>query len=307
MSFESIWLRHIRSDKVVAFPRDFSLYRRKILSQSHYLTLAKQANKNKLELFISVYSDYEVQNCLVTTLFYDIDLEEDVLEFISKYESILNKVRAYYSGRRGVHIYVDLEPIRIGDLRRASEHMAELLGIIDYVDKHVLGDWRRMSRVPYSYHTKSGNMCDVINPSTDSSLSRELTQLLEKFKLKSQRYVVNIPQETREVVSQLGEPPPCISFLLSQLISGVDLSHAARIHIGAYLMNLGLKPEEAGILFANVSDYNEQITLYQLRWLREHSYKMFRCEKAKQYGLCPLGMFEVCQYYPTPNRFFDKL
>jgi DNA primase large subunit len=219
----------------------------------------------------------------------------------------LNKVRAYYSGRRGLHLYIDLEPIRIGDLRKASEYVAELLGIIDYVDKHVLGDWRRMSRVPYSYHNKSGNMCDVINPTTNLSLSRELVELLEKFKLKSQRYVVNLPQETREVVNQLGEPPLCISFLLNQLISGADLSHAARIHIGAYLMSLGLKPEEASILFANVPDYNEQITLYQLRWLREHNYKMFSCQKAKQYGLCPLGMFEVCQYYPTPNRFFDKL
>jgi DNA primase large subunit len=272
-----------------------------------------------------VYSDYEISNQLVTELFYDIDVDHvdtrrvtlddqrkimidinraDVVELIVQLEPIISKVRTLYSGRRGVHLHIDLYPVRVVDLRRASEHVAELFGIIDVVDKQVLGDWRRVARVPYTYHKLTGQECVLLNPTTDAELMKTFSELLhEKFASKTCSYTVPMPSETREVATVLGEPPPCISYLLGQLSAGQNLSHQARLHLGVYLLRIGLKPDEAAILFKPSPDFNYKISCYQLRWLYEHNYKMYSCEKAKQYGLCPLPV-DGCKYAPSPNWWF---
>ena len=339
------WLKHIRADRVVAFPRDYGLWRRKVLTQQQYLTACEHAYKNKLELYTSVYSDYEIANQLVTELFYDIDVEHasrvpyidiyfsreimidipylsdhniinlktqklyglrrlDDVELIAQLEPIIRAVRSLYSGRRGVHLHVDLNPVRVADLRRAAEYVAELLGIADIVDKQVLGDWKRVSRVPGSYHKLTGNECVLLSESTDAELTQLLSELLrEKFTVKTHSYTVPMSCEAHEVVAVLGEPPPCISFIVGQLQAGQEVSHEARLHLGSYLMRIGLKPEEAVVLFSTAPDYNESMTLYQLQWLSKHNYKMYSCMKAKQYGLCPLPL-DGCKYSPSPNWFF---
>ena len=335
MSMIQHWLAHIRTDRVVAFPRDYGLYRRKLLTQKQYLTSCEHAHKNKLEMYTAVLSDYEINNQLITVLYYDIDVDHidslsyslahdfmidrlsnlsyslsynknihDVVELIVQLEPVISVVRALYSGRRGVHLHVDLEPVRVVDLRRAAVYVAELLGIADMVDKQVLGDWKRVSRVPGSYHKLTGNMCVLLNAKTDTELSHLLSTLLaEKFAVKSQCYTVPMPSETREVVSVSGEPPPCISYIVGQLLSGQNITHAARLHLGAYLIRVGLNPVEAAALFRRVPDFNESTTLYQLQWIQKHDYKMYSCVKARQLGLCPLPL-ENCKYYPSPNRWF---
>jgi hypothetical protein len=333
------WLNHIRAERIVAFPRDYGLWRRKLLTQQQYLTACTHAHENKLELYTSVYGDYEVANQLVTELFYDIDVEHidtprstehisdrqimidhdhniinlktqsrqysssrpDVVELIAQLEPIVNVVRSLYSGRRGVHLHVDLNPVRVIDLRRAAEYVAELLGIADIVDKQVLGDWRRISRVPGSYHKLTGNECVLLNPSTDTELTQLLTELLhERFTVKTHSYTVPLSSEVRETAAVLGEPPPCISFLLGQLQAGQTLTHEGRLHLGAYLIRIGLKPEEAAVLYSRLPDYDVTTTSYQLQWICRHNYKMYSCAKAKQYGLCPLPV-EECRYAPSPN------
>jgi hypothetical protein len=337
---KTCWLKHIRVERVVAFPRDYGLWRRKLVSERQYLTTCEHAYKNKLEMFTSVLSDYEIANQIVTELFYDIDVEQveprdvssvdaslqptinslnsqlrnhelcyhniikrqpDVVELIAQLEPIICVVRSLYSGRRGVHLHVDLNPVRIVDLRRAAEYVAELLGIADIVDKKTLGDWRRVSRVPYTYHKLTGNMCMSLNMATNVELMNTLSELLrEKFTYKTNSYSVPMSGEVREAVTVLGDPPPCISFLFGRLQAGQLLTHEARLHLGAYLMRIGLKPEEAAVLFTTSPDYDEPTTLYQLRWLHEHNYKMYSCERARQYGLCPLPI-DKCKYAPSPN------
>jgi hypothetical protein len=234
----------------------------------------------------------------------NLQTQVDVVELIVHLEPIINVVRSLYSGRRGVHLHVDLEPIRIADLRGASEYVAEILGIADIVDKQALGDWRRISRVPGSYHKVTGNECVLLNPKTDPELSRQLSTLLsEKFSVHNQNYTVPMPSEVREIVSELGEPPPCISYILGQLLAGQNLTHAARIHLGSYLLRIGLTPKEALVLYSRVPDFDTTVTHYQLQWLQSHNYKMYRCDKAKQYGLCPLPL-NNCKYYPSPNWWF---
>lgn len=302
---KDVWLKHIRADSVIAFPRDYTLYRRKLLTTQQYLTSCDIAHKNRLELFTSVYSDYEVENQIVSELFYDIDVEHDVVELINKLERIISQVRAVYSGRRGIHIHVDVYPVvRVTDLRYVSMYVAEMLGIADIVDRQTLGDWRRLCRVPLSYHAATGNRVTVLNATTNPVLSRSLSELLsEKYSSRSTNYTVRVSDDVRETVTTLGEPPACVKFLLGQLESGHNLSHAARLHLGAYLMKLGLRPDEASVLFTKLPDYSPTVTQYQLDWLFKNRYNMYSCRRARELGLCPIQPAN-CPYYPSPNIFF---
>jgi len=333
MPMNETWLRHIRARDVIAFPRDYTLYRRKLLTERQYLTVCWNSHKNRLELFTSVYSQYEIDNCLASTLFYDLDLDynirtynntltynvriineddigrnillDNILQLVSLHNSLLESTRSLYTGHRGVHIYVDLTPVRVQDLRGAAVFVAELLGIKDYVDKLVLGDWKRLSRVPGSFHAKTGEECIVINAETNGELKDILTKIVrDKFGSKSNTsFKVHIPDEHYDKVMTLGEPPPCILYLLGRLFAGQELSHQARLHLAAYLLRLGLTPEEAAILYSSQPDYNMSVTLYQLRWLQERDYKMYSCPKARELGLCPLPL-QHCKYYPSANWWF---
>jgi hypothetical protein len=304
LDLREVWLRHVRADRVVAFPRDYNLKRLKLRSREHYLTVCSLAHRNRLELYTSVYSDYEVENGIVTTLFYDIDSEGDPVELIADLEPLLRVTRSVYSGRRGVHVYVDIPPVRVRDLRAVAESVAEILGISDLVDRHVLGDWRRIARVPGSYHSKTDHECVVINPETHPDLSREIAGLIsERFLSRTRSYSAPMSRDVREVVSVVGDPPPCIEYLVARLRSGDNLPHMARLHLGAYLMLSGLTPEEASVLFVTSPDYDPRVTLYQLSYIQRRRYRMLCCHKAIEFGICPLPL-NRCRFYPTPNRFF---
>jgi hypothetical protein len=303
-----LWKRHLRDDVVIAFPRDVTLTRTKLLDKGQYLTSCSLANKNRLELFTSVYSDYEVENSIASTLFYDIDVDHvlkngkslTVYDFVADSKPLLDQVRTVYSGRRGVHIYVDINPVRVGDLSRAAEYVAELLGIKDYVDRQAMGDWRRMSRVPFSYHSATGDECVVITPTTNTKLAEEITHILaSKFGSVSKSFSVKIDDRIKDTLYVNGTPPPCVLYLFGRR----DLPHQARLHLGSYLLQLGLTPEEAVVIFAPMEDFKPETTLYYLRWLDERKYHMYSCEKARALGLCPLNC-QHCEYYPTPNNFF---
>jgi hypothetical protein len=358
------WLKHIRADRTVAYPRDIGRWRGKLLTQAQYLTACRHAHRNRLELFTSVYSQHEVENQLITELFYDIDLEarppapiyihpqsilsegvqrehssthpsspptcssssshpsilpsppfppppflspsapHDVLDLVSGLGPLVSAVRTVFSGRRGIHLHVDLDPVRVSDLRGASLYVAEALGIADLVDRRALGDWRRLCRVPGSYHGSTGAQCISLSLETNPELRGILSQVLhERFPLRSRPYSLQMPPEVKEVFVELGEPPPCASFLLSKLLAGEDLPHEARLHLGSYLMKLGLTPEEASVLFSRLPDFRERVTLYQLRWMGSRGYMMYSCKRAKELGLCPHPL-DICRYYPSPNLFF---
>jgi hypothetical protein len=301
---QKVWNEFVRSSKVISFPRDYTLRREKLVRERQYLTACQQARNSKAELFISVYSDYEVKNNIVSAIFYDVDLDverQDVVEYGIKKLPVLKMVRSYYSGRRGYHIYIDVDPVRVGDLRSVALAVAEVLGIADSLDKKVVGDWRRMSRVPLTYHAVTGLEVIPINSSTSQELSTEVRELLQRFSVKKPG--IAIPYELPIKVVEVGDPPDCIKYIIGRAMAGINLRHEERMHLGAFLLKMGLKPEEITPIFSTVPDYKEEITLYNLRWLSERNYNMYSCRRAKELKLCPLPN-TTCKYYPSPNWFF---
>jgi len=181
------------------------------------------------------------------------------------------------------------------------------------LDPHVVGDLKRLSRVPYSWH-ESGVVC------TPVSLNRELLELdnLEYFRdrglgeelfrevaeeIKNKR----IAREILEIFDSFKPKPmvkvpsrrkwqirPC---LLSALKSG-EMPHEMRMALCYEAYCAGLNRGQIVDLYRSLHDFDEAHTQYQVNWLLDRKQgkeiKPYRCKTIQKKGWC-LG--EACPMF----------
>jgi len=116
-------------------------------------------------------------------------------------------------------------------------------------------------------------------PNVPESFKKPIDTLLALAK----KFTVQIVETT--------EQPPCIKHALDILHKGENLPHSGRFMLATYLLNKGQTIEEIAPLFKNAPDYNEKITLYQLKHLAGNfgsgtKYACPSCEKLKSENLC---------------------
>jgi hypothetical protein len=76
--------------------------------------------------------------------------------------------RVYYSGGRGYAIYLDFDQVLINHLKDTMTEFYVMLKDqlnLKCIDTTSVGDDRRISRLPYTMHKKSGRLCTPIDPS----------------------------------------------------------------------------------------------------------------------------------------------
>lgn len=105
------------------------------------------------------------------------------------------------------------------------------------------------------------------------------------------------------------EYPPCIKHAMEVLNKGENLPHSGRFMLATYLLNKGQTIEEIAPLFKNAPDYNEKITLYQLKHLAGNfgsgtKYSCPSCEKLKSENLC--YAIPECNNIINPLQFGRK-
>lgn len=103
--------------------------------------------------------------------------------------------------------------------------------------------------------------------------------------------LIRLNGELAPVFVETTEQPPCIKHALDILHKGENLPHSGRFMLATYLLNKGQTIEEIAPLFKNAPDYNEKITLYQLKHLAGNfgsgtKYACPSCEKLKSENLC---------------------
>lgn len=79
--------------------------------------------------------------------------------------------------------------------------------------------------------------------------------------------LVNLAKKFSVQFIETTEYPPCIKHAMDVLSKGENLPHSGRFMLATYLLNKGQAIEEVAPLFKNAPDYNEKITLYQLKHL----------------------------------------
>ena len=103
------------------------------------------------------------------------------------------------------------------------------------------------------------------------------------------------------------EPPPCIKHAMAVLERGENLPHSGRFMLATYFINKGWPVDRIAPMFRGAPDYNERVTMYQLRHLSGEAssagtkYSCPSCEKLRGQDLC----FPVpaCEGINSPMRF----
>ncbi|UYZ40406.1 MAG: DNA primase large subunit PriL [Candidatus Methanospirare jalkutatii] len=103
--------------------------------------------------------------------------------------------------------------------------------------------------------------------------------------------------------------PPCISRILSGLLAGENISHAGRFALTAFLLNIGMKPEEVMQLYKNAPDFNASRTKYQVEHIagsKGTKYISPSCDTLRTYGLCVKEEDEICKDVSHPLKYYAR-
>ena len=159
----SIWLR--RKTTPIAWPREFDLNRRAVFNIHQ---VAQPSFHHPNDRYLSVFSAKQVAMNIYDTILIDID-GDNLADSLSKAKSVYAKLesdfniiptRIYFTGR-GFHFYYDFEHFILShtDYRAIANTIRHALRNQPGVDFHVLGDVRRMARIPLTRNSKTGLFC----------------------------------------------------------------------------------------------------------------------------------------------------
>ena len=164
----SQWVRHLRSAED-AFPRDVNIPRVKVNSLDEYRAVLNFSYLK--DCYVSVYSKRQISEKTMDTLFIDIDSQNftHTLWQLREIKRSWNNVRAYMSGAKGFHLWLDIPSTpRDSFTKRGLLDFLNRGSGLSYVDPAPLLDIQRVSRIPYTVNSKTGLWCVPIDPLTDT-------------------------------------------------------------------------------------------------------------------------------------------
>ena len=85
-----------------------------------------------------------------------------------------------------------------------------------------------------------------------------------------------------------GKLPPCIQAIAERAEKGENLSHAERLVLLFFALNVGMSDEEIVALYSKLPDFDEKKTRYFVQHARRRGYRSYSCEKIRSMGLCPV-------------------
>jgi DNA primase large subunit len=104
--------------------------------------------------------------------------------------------------------------------------------------------------------------------------------------------------------------PPCIKNLYQSISSGRHLPHIGRFTLTAFLINIGMPPENVIDLFKNFSDYDHRMTSYQVEHIAGERgsrtrYIPPKCDTLKTHGVC-VDPDDLCQRIRHPLAYYRR-
>lgn len=289
------------------------------------LELKRKNETAGLSVYLSVQPFLERDKMFsIERLFFEFDNEANPKLAVEEALTFAERVRYFYnaepliclSGFKGAHVHLWLKKaVEIGehfdfakDLYREAQETL-LLGLKPKtIDVKILGDLKRLSRLPYSTHEKSGRLCQPINLNgeplkpgeinldfhVEHGLSLELLEHSSK-RLKEKMEALKKASQKRGI--KVSGIRPCIQEALNKPLHG-GTGHLMRLAIACEHLAAGYSTEEIIGLFRNQDDFNERKTRYFIEHAQRSGYKPFKCEKIRELGYC-LG--ERCNFAGEEN------
>lgn len=272
---------------------------------SEFLDWTK-ANRRPAWLSVQPFSN---RNYVVTVekLFFDFDSEDLTLarKEASQFADTLRKSYGVepllcFSGRKGFHVYIFLqEHVKFETVEKAKRFYDTAQRLIlkglklETLDMNVIGDIKRVARVPYSIHEKTLEPCVPITENhkpcwvldlhayRTRGLNRNFVELCKAKAEEKPRIRVfqAFPQRHSKEIR------PCLQAALNVELSE-KAGHKMRIAIAIEHLSSGFSPEQTAQLFKNQSDYSYEKSLEYTRDVQKRQYKRFKCASIRDLGFC---------------------
>lgn len=232
-------------------------------------------------------------------------------------EKFLEKDLADVRNKTNEHLAIKIIHDLFGmEIQKRDDYF--VIPVADYL-KHSIHfheqEWKLVNR-----HVDNGNVflsahetVRLIRKELDNFISSKIRSvsipLIPESFQKPTNDLVNLAKKFSMHFVESTEYPPCIKHAIEVLNKGENLPHSGRFMLATYLLNKGQTIEEIAPLFKNAPDYNEKITLYQLKHLAGNfgsgtKYSCPSCEKLKSENLC----YEIpeCNNIINPLQFGRK-
>jgi len=161
-------------------------------SYKHLYNILREAEL--IDCYIRIHSEEEISNYIVSIVFLDIDLKNNLKKARSVALKIAENIKKDFGGRphiqfsgsKGYHVIQPIKPVKCESIEEAKEFLKYIQTVFagrysKYVDRCVLGDVKRLFRIPYSIHGETGNLVEVIRKWNHNRIY--LNHIYYKFKL----------------------------------------------------------------------------------------------------------------------------
>jgi hypothetical protein len=329
MTLEQYWLDFTRTQD---FPREVcakdactELASRKNAINSHQFIDFMKCHNGKQHCFMGLFSKMQRMCKIYDTVFFDVDAlsldtaSEKAHTIIDAMKSAFRDAspRIYFSGKKGYHLYYDIEPTYLQSYSSSVYCVAKRLKIHSLVDSQVLSD-SILCRMPYSVHMSTKLMCIPILArqigKLDALRDMALHPVLQDFKMNMsvklaqvlRSYTKDVETHTHfdtEVDVSEDPVPLCVSSSYDRLVKGTA-EHSDRVFLAMYLLNVGAGVECALSAFKAAPDYVPKRTRYQVNYTERKKLKIYGCRTLIRNGVCPLDADTrcLCSWYPNIYR-----
>ncbi len=302
------------------FPREMGLKRNYIYSVDEFdLTQ---------DCYSSIFSLDQLSTDSLDTIYFDIDahrgenLEDKFNEFKNKLNDagISDITRIYFTGR-GIAVYFDfLKPIKIGIYPTSVKYFVDYLGIRKILDVSVVGDVRRVARIPYSYNSKASRYMVRVSKdmSVDEMIEFSENKVIDDNRCWYQGKLFDFNKYTQEIEFYIQktsekiygkhveryEYPLCVKKGINDLLETGELDHVERLHVFSFLILNGEEGFSRKIL-TTAGDYDPAITEAQIKSIKDHNGYIYSCDNVPE-SICTYKNKRECPYYPNLNYLFKE-
>jgi len=313
MSFFSDWFgSHAGREVLVLEPFKDLVFLEKPEQLEAYI---KECREKRLPAYMSAQPfSARDQPFGIEKLFFEFDCEGDVPKAWKDTRIFASALKKYYevepfikfSGRKGYHVdaflarTVQFPTWRTEFVKEVYEKLQRkiLKGLhLETLDPNVIGDIKRLERIPYSVHEKSDELCQPIdldgNPLTLRSLEFYRNHGLETKLLETICKEIKVEEEFRKVLSNRRKRlpkisagiRPCVETALSLPLHKGE-GHKMRLAIALEFLNNGFSSDQVVSLFSSQAVFNASKTRYYVEYALRKNYRPFECRTIRELGFC---------------------
>jgi len=249
-----------------------------------------------IDCFMQTHRAEDKAKGLLYLVFIDIDCPGNLKRAKEVFRRVLHYLRvkydispyAQFSGSKGYHILIPLEPITVNPPSLASDFLRflQLKLSLGYCDPQLLGDVVRLVRLPNTYNSKAiksdqDGLVRIVQEWDGKRLDTGL--LWEEFTLKKLDEELSKEKKPRvKTAAKINGIRPQIFALIEKAKQGINLTHQQRLAVLFELIANGWEDDQILEVFEAQPDFDLNKTRYMIEHARRMGYKPFKTERLQE-------------------------